>query len=117
METNKLIINEFKELVETINFDSISSLNDEDFIHFILIFFSKINQLKTKGLQINDSLKKFMNDKYYDFSIYFDDNFVSRYEERIQDIFTELMGFCPRPIFWDTPFEEYINRKWKNRYS
>ena len=76
-------------------------------------FFSNVSELTNSGLQINDNLKVWLNTKYYNISKDFETDNVSVFEERIQDIFTELMEDCPPPIFWKTPIDKYLDRKWR----
>ena len=109
METNKMI-NELQNLVLELDVETLSTLQENDYKNFILNFFSKVNQLKRKGLIIDDLFKRYIDARYFDISDYFDENPV--YEERIQDIFTELTEFCSPPKFWNTPFEEYMKVKW-----
>ena len=110
METSK-VISKFQDLLKELNFETISKLDEKDYEKFILEFFVKINRLKFQGLEVSSTLKGIIDKVYYDFSTHFDKSPL--YEERIQDIFMELTGFCPPPKFWNTPFEEYMRRKWK----
>ncbi len=104
------MINELQNLILELEVIPLSTMSEYDYKNFILTFFTKVDELKSGGLRIDDSLKKFIDKRYYEVSEYFDENPI--YEERIQDIFTELTEFCSPPRFWDTPLTKYMLQKW-----
>lgn len=113
MATREIILKLNKLIEENLGLNSISSLSDEEFKKNMCFFFKKVDELRNEGLKIDNELKQFLDGKYYDMSIEFLDDKVTVYEERIQDIFTELMGDCPNPQFWAVSLDEYLKRKWR----
>ena len=109
METSKIV--EVNKLIdEYLDFKSISNVSEEDFKVIIIIIFKKLNSLKEHGLINNDFYREHIDRKYAELSENFENSPL--YEERIQDIFSEIIGYCSPPIFWDTPFIEYMEKKW-----
>ncbi|WP_300353931.1 hypothetical protein [Chryseobacterium sp.] len=109
METNKMI-NQLNYLFELLDFETISSLSNENYKILILDFFIKVKKLKYEGLNLNEDLKSFINNKHIQYYDYYEKNHI--YEERMQMILSELMGFCSPPKFWNVSFEEYMKLKW-----
>lgn len=110
METTKMI-DQLNFLFERLDFKTVSTLENKDFRTLAHSFFIEINKLRDKGLILNDDFRNFINDKHieYDHDDYGSDPL---YEERMQDILSELTEFCSPPWFWSTPFNEYLTHKW-----
>jgi len=56
METDK-VINTLQNLILELDVATLSTLSENDYKSFILIFFSKVNMLKNNGLKIMNHLK------------------------------------------------------------
>lgn len=104
------MINQLNDFFEVLDFETISSLSNEDFKILILNFFSRVKELKDGGLYLNEELKKFIDNKHIEYYDYYEKNTV--YEERMQLILSELIGFCSPPRFWETSFSDYMLQKW-----
>lgn len=103
MEVSKLID-------KYLAFSAISNASEEDFKIIIVDFLKKLNSLKEKGLINDDSYKEYIDKKYSELAENFEKSPL--YEERIQDIFSEMIGYCSSPTFWTAPFIEYLKKKW-----
>lgn len=104
------MINQLNIFFKALDFETVSSLSNEDFKILILDFFSKVKELKDRGLSLNEDLKNFIDNKHIEYYDYYEKNTV--YEERIQLILSELIGFCSPPRFWETSFGDYMLKKW-----
>jgi len=107
---NNKVINQLNDSFEILNFKSISSLDDEDFKILVLDFFSKVKKLKDEGLCLNEDLKEFIDSKHIEYYDFYEKSII--YEERMQLILSELIGFCSPPKFWETSFNDYMLKKW-----
>lgn len=98
-------------LFERLDFKTVSTSDNKDFRTLAHSFFIEINKLRDEGLILNDDFRNFINDKHIEYD---NDDYGSDplYEERMQDILSELTGFCSPPWFWSTPFDEYLAHKW-----
>lgn len=104
------MINQLNYLFEILDFETISSLSNENYKILILDFFIKVNKLKYEGLSLDEDLKSFINSKHIQYYDYYEKSSI--YEERMQMLLSELMGFCSLPKFWDASLEEYMKLKW-----
>ncbi|WP_345989854.1 hypothetical protein AAEU33_19820 [Chryseobacterium sp. Chry.R1] len=106
-----MISDQLNILFERLDFKTVSTLDNKDFRTLTHNFFIGINKLRDEGLTLNEDFRKFVNNKHieYDHNDYGSNPI---YEERMQDILSELTEFCSPPTFWDTPFEEYQAHKW-----
>lgn len=109
METNQMI-NRLNPLFKMLDFKTVSTLNNRDFKTLAHNFFIKMDKLKDGGLSLNDDFKNFINNKHIEYYDYYESNSI--YEERMQNILSELIEFCPPPKFWSAPFDEYLAYKW-----
>lgn len=113
MGTNKML----KELDSLVNqlqhLEIISSMSNIEFKEFAIQFFNNVDILRKQGLKYDNAIMFLITDRHAEFSEHFENNPL--YEERIQDILTELDNFCPPPRFWNTALDEYIRLKWRYR--
>ncbi|MFP8892092.1 hypothetical protein [Chryseobacterium cucumeris] len=109
METTK--ITEINNIIDTyLNFESLSTIDDEQYKKVVIEFFKELDQLKKKGILIDNELIRFISEKYSEISEKFEENPI--YEERIQRILPEISEYCSPPYFWDTPLHDYMKNKW-----
>lgn len=109
METSK--ITEVNHIIDIyLNFESLSTIDDEQYKKIVIDFFKQLDQLKKKGIHNDNELTRFISEKYSGISEKFEDNPI--YEERIQTIFPEISEYCSPPYFWETPLSDYMKNKW-----
>lgn len=109
METSK--ITEVNHIIDIyLNFESLSTIDDEQYKKIVIEFFKQLDKLKKKGIHNDNELTRFISEKYSEISEKFEDNPI--YEERIQTIFPEISEYCSPPYFWETPLSDYMKNKW-----
>ena len=113
MGRSKMIVEELKLIIESkLKYKEIAKLSKEDYQQFIYNFFKMLDVYKKIGV-IKSDINIFVNDILGTESEHFENNTIN--QDRLIIIIEEVISFCPSPLFWDIPLEEYM-KKWERLY-